>query len=213
MRSIFQVEATEEQIEYTKRIVQYSIDNHTVPNIWDKDILKKKQTSFYRFIGSLGEVLFADVYHISRHEKSFGASDGQDNGKDFIIDISGVDCVVDLKSMHRKNDVFYKNYVLNIPYSQVHKPDSATDFYYLVSIHNYNSKYFASFLGFVKKGDILQGKVGNLFKAGTTRVRGNNTTFTFLDDTYEITFEEITPPYITHRMQQMKNFKLISLNN
>ena len=72
MRSFFQIEATDEQIEYTTHIVRYSIENHTVPNIWDRDESKKRQTSFYRFIGSLGEVLFADTYGIPRHKNLSG---------------------------------------------------------------------------------------------------------------------------------------------
>ena len=40
MRSCFQVIATDEQIEYASDLVEYSIKNHTVPNIWD--IIKPK---------------------------------------------------------------------------------------------------------------------------------------------------------------------------
>jgi hypothetical protein len=61
MRFCFQIEATEEQVEYTKEIVKYSLENHYVPNIWDSDEMKKSQTEFYRFVGSLGEVAFADA--------------------------------------------------------------------------------------------------------------------------------------------------------
>ena len=51
MRSCFQVVATEEQVNYALELVEFSIQNHTVPNIWDGDKSKKEQTSFLRFIG------------------------------------------------------------------------------------------------------------------------------------------------------------------
>ena len=103
MRSCFQVVATDEQIKYASDLVEYSIKNHTVPNIWDIDKKKKKETPFLRFIGSLGETVFADAYKLQRHKKSFGAADGQDYGNDFVITIDEIQYIVDLKSMDGSN--------------------------------------------------------------------------------------------------------------
>lgn len=211
MRSCFQVIATDEQIEYASDLVEYSIKNHTVPNIWDIDKNKKEQTPFLRFIGSLGETVFADAYNLPRHKKSFGASDGQDYGNDFIITINGVEYVVDLKSMHRKNDTFYGFYVLNIPSNQLHKSKSVTDLYYCISIHFENEKYAISFLGLIRKTDILEGKVGILYKTGTTRVRADKTTFRFISDTYEVEFKDFLKPFISEHIKKMNGFKLIKI--
>lgn len=211
MRSYFQVKATKEQVEFTNQIVEYSIEHHKVSNIWDKSKYRKNNTSFYRFVGSLGEVVFADVYGIPRHSRSFGAVDGQDYGNDFEIDVDGKKSVVDLKSMHRKNDIFYGYYVLNIPSVQLHKSKSVTDVYYCISINVKNGEYYVSFLGTISKQEILDGKVGILYKKGTKRIRGNNTYFTFIDDTYEIDFKDFKAPLISERMKKMNGFKLIEI--
>ncbi len=210
-RSCFQVIATDEQIEYTNNIVNYSINNHSVPNIWDSDSAKKSNTYFYRFIGSLGEVVFADVYNLSRHKKSFGAEDGQDYGNDFELEINNKIYKIDLKSMHRKNDIFKDYYVLNIPSRQLHRDTSKTDLYYCISIHTKQNKFYISFLGFINKEDICSGKKGILYTAGTTRVRGDTSTFKFLQDTYEIEFKDFTPPIIKKDFEKLNGFKIIKI--
>lgn len=185
--------------------------NHTVPNIWDIDKEKKEQTPFLRFIGSLGETVFADAYNILRHKKSFGASDGQDYGNDFVISIDKKEYIIDLKSMHRKNDIFYGYYVLNIPSNQLHKITSVTDLYYCISIHYKDGLYYVSFLGLIRKRDIIDGKVGILYKTGTTRVRGDNSTFKFISDTYEIDFKDFIKPSITDNIRKMNGFRVIKI--
>ncbi len=211
MRSCFQVVATDEQIKYASELVEYSIKNHTVPNIWDIDRTKKEQTPFLRFIGSLGETVFADAYNLPRHKKSFGASDGQDYGNDFIVTIDGIEYIVDLKSMHRKNGNFYGFYVLNIPSNQLHKAKSMTDLYYCISIHQEDEKYIISFLGLIRKRDIIDGKVGILYKTGTTRVRADKTTFKFISDTYEVEFKDFLKPFISEHIKNMNGFKQIRI--
>ena len=211
MRSFFQVTATKEQIEYTSELVEYSIKNHVVSNIWDIDASKKERTPFLRFIGSLGETVFADAYNLPRHAKSFGATDGQDYGNDFKVAIDNVEYTIDLKSMHRKNDVFHGYYVLNIPSRQLHKSDSITDLYYCVSIHFADQEYKVSFLGSIRKKDILDGKIGKLYTSGTDRIRADHTTFKFISDTYEVEFKDFIKPSISEHMKQMNGFKLIDL--
>lgn len=211
-RSCFQVCATAEQIEYAAQLVEYSLKNHTVPNIWDNDKTKKEQTPLLRFVGSLGETVFADVYGLPRHKNSFGASDGQDYGNDFLIETNGIAYILDLKSMHRKNDNFYGNYVLNIPSEQLHKIKSVTDFYYCLSVHwDEKENYYVSFLGTIRKKDILDGKVGILYKSGSLRTRGDGTSFPFISDTYEVEFKDFLKPRITEKITKAKGFKLIEI--
>ena len=211
-RSCFQVIATDEQIEYTHKIVEYSLKHHFVPNIWDADAGKKDRTNFYRFIGSLGEVVFADVYNLPRHKKSFGAVDGQDYGNDFEVKINNKFYKIDLKSMHRQSDNFKGYYVLNVPARQLGRSETITDLYYCVSIHEANKQYIVSFLGFINKKDIISGEIGIFYKAGTVRTRADETTFKFFEDTYEVDFKDFTPPQIKEEYKKLKGFKLISIN-
>lgn len=211
MRSSFQVIATQEQVEYTNKIVDFSIENHTIPNIWDNNKQKNAQTRHLRFIGSLGETVFADAYNLARHEKAFGANDGQDNGNDFVVTVEQKEYNIDLKSMGRQKDIFYDDYVQNIPSIQLHKTSSVTDLYYCISINQKDNLYYVSFLGLIKKQDIIDGKIGKLYKAGTTRVRRNNTTFAFDDDTYEIEFKDLIKPLITNHIKNMQGFRHIEI--
>lgn len=114
---------------------------------------------------------------------------------------------VDVKTMHRKTNVFYKNYVLNIPARNILRADSITDFYYCISLHNYNNKIIASVIGYVNKQDIIEGKIGILYKKGTKRIRKDNTYFTFFEDTYEVFFENIETPFITERIKKIPSFR------
>lgn len=103
------------------------------------------------------------------------------------------------------------SYVLNIPSSQLHKSKSVTDLYYCISIHFENEKYAISFLGLIRKKDILEGKVGILYKTGTTRVRADKTTFRFISDTYEVEFKDFLKPFISEHIKKMNGFKLIKI--
>ena len=79
------------------------------------------------------------------------------------------------------------------------------------NIHCENDKYKVSFLGSIRKKDILDGKVGKLFKTGTERIRADHTSFKFMSDTYEVEFRDFIKPTISKHMMQMNGFKLINL--
>lgn len=208
----FQINVSDEQIEYANSLVDYSMRFHKVSNIWDNHPDKKEKTRQYRFTGSLGEVVFADTYNLERPNRSFGAYDGQDLGKDFVMKIGNIEKAYDIKSMQRKTGYFYGNYVLNIPSSQLHKPNSLTNYYFCISFHkNTNSELIASFLGFIDKTEIENGNAGILYKAGTTRVRADRTNFQFNEDTYEIDFKDISTPTITDTIKKIDGFKVLKL--
>lgn len=201
----FVVEVSEEQKEYAKKLVDYSLINHPVPNIWDSN--KKNKTKELRMTGTLGEVVFADLYDLERPTKSFGAIDGQDYGQDFKLENGSFD----IKTMHRKSNIFYENYVLNIPFRNVSRPDSLTDYYYCISLNEKNNITIASIIGYLRKKDIVEGKIGILYKKGTKRIRGDNTFFIFFEDTYEVFFKNIRNPLITEKIKKMKGFKILHL--
>ena len=208
----FQILVTEEQKEYARKIVEYSIEHHPVTDIFANDPDGKKRQFEFRYTGSLGEIVFADAYDLKRPSRSFGAIDGQDNGQDFMLVINNESFSIDVKTMHRKNNFFLENYVLNIPSYQLHKEFSITDYYFCISLHDYGAKTYATFLGFIKKSDVLDGTIGDLFVKGTKRIRQDNSSFPFQRDTYEIMFRHITPPIITEKIKRMRGYKELYLS-
>ena len=210
-RYVFQVGVTPEQKQYAIGLVDYSIANHPVTDIFANDPDGKKRQREFRYTGTLGEVVFADVYGLQRPTKSFGAIDGQDFGQDFLLKINQDSFSIDVKSMHRKSNIFRDNYVLNIPSYQLHKEFSKTDYYFCISFHNDNDAAYATLLGFINKNDVLAGKIGDIFLKGTQRIREDNTSFTFQRDTYEIMFKHITPPFVSEQIKQLPGFKRIDI--
>lgn len=201
----FSLEITAEQIKYAKELVKYSLKYHTVSNIWDKN--NKDKTPKLRLTGTIGEIVFADLYKLKRPMRSFGAIDGQDFGKDFEIKIKDKKMNFDVKTMHRKSNFFYKNYVLNIPARNIKRKDSITDYYYCISLHRDRKKIIASILGFVYKKNIIDNKIGILYEKGTKRIRANGTHFTFFEDTYEVFFSNINTPFTSKRIRAFSSFK------
>lgn len=210
-RYVFQIKVTPEQKEYAIKLVDYSIANHPVTDIFAHDPDGKKRQREFRYTGTLGEVVFADVYGLPRPQRSFGAIDGQDYGQDFLLKINQETFSIDIKSMHRKSNRFRENYVLNIPSYQLHKEFSKTDNYFCISFHNDDDAAYATFLGFINKDDVLAGKIGDLFLKGTQRIREDNTAFTFQRDTYEIMFKHITPPFVLESTKKLAGFKKVGV--
>jgi hypothetical protein len=83
--TFIQISVSDEQKLFARQLVDYSIRHHHISNIWDKNEDRLTQTRMMRFTGTLGEIVFADCYHLARPVRSFGATDGQDWGQDFLI--------------------------------------------------------------------------------------------------------------------------------
>jgi hypothetical protein len=205
----FSIEVTKEQIDIANELVEYSLKHHPITNIWDSH--KKDKTKDLRLTGTIGEIVFADLYSLQRPTRSFGAIDGQDYGKDFVIENNDAKMVFDIKTMHRKSNVFYKNFVLNIPSRNIHRGDSITDYYNCISLSENNDKTIASIIGYLKKQDIIDNKIGILYKKGTKRIRKDGTSFTFFEDTYEVFFENIKSPIINSKITNNNTFKKLYL--
>ena len=101
--SYIQISVSENQKILARELVEHSLAHHRVANIWDKHGRELSQTRLFRFTGSLGEIVFADAYHLARPTRSFGATDGQDWGQDFIIDSGEQVFSLDIKSMKRQS--------------------------------------------------------------------------------------------------------------
>jgi len=210
--SYIQISVSENQKLFARELVEYSLRHHHVSNIWDKQENFLSQTRMMRFTGSLGETVFADTYHLPRPLKSFGATDGQDWGQDFKIISDEQTFSLDIKSMKRSSGNLAANYVLNIPAHQLHKPNSKTSHYFCISFHQSETNgTVASLLGFIDKHALEKGEVGTLYKAGTKRIRSNQTTFTFQKDTYEILLSDIDPPVVTDYIRKLDGFRICSL--
>jgi hypothetical protein len=113
--------------------------------------------------------------------------------------------------MRRKSDVFYENYVLNIPARNLNQNNNLTDCYFCISIHEKKNVFFASLLGYIFKQDILNSKCGILYKKGSSRKRADKSSFEFYEDTYEIDFKDIRSPFLNQRIRNIKGFKIGSL--
>ncbi len=165
-----------------------------------------------RYTGTLGEIVFADFYQLSRPQRSFGAVDGQDWGQDFVLSTDDGFFSLDIKAMKRQTGILAADYVLNIPASQLHKPNSRTTHYFCLSFHQSEQQgTVASLLGFIDKEAVETGQLGTLYKAGTKRIRADQTNFTFQQDTYEILFKDISSPVITERIEKIVGFKMCRL--
>lgn len=207
-----QISVTDEQKKYARQLVEHSLRHHKIANIWDSQNDRFSQTRIMRYTGSLGEIIFADSYHLPRPTKSFGATNGQDWGQDFLITSDRYTFSLDIKSMKRKTGNLAADYVINIPASQLHKSQSKTSHYFCISFHQTESEgTVASLLGFIDKQALLNGEVGTLFLKGTNRIRFDNSSFIFQDDTYEILLKDIESPVITEYVRGLKGFLICHL--
>ena len=207
-----QISVSENQKLFARELVEHSLRHHHVSNIWDKNENQLSQTRMLRFTGSLGETVFADTYHLPRPTRSFGATDGQDWGQDFSIAAEEHNFSLDIKSMKRRSGNLAGDYVLNIPASQLHKPNSKTTHYFCISFHQSETDgTIASLLGFIDKHALQIGEVGKFYKAGTKRIRSDQTSFIFNEDTYEILLGDIDPPVVTDYVRELKGFKVCQL--
>jgi hypothetical protein len=204
----FQIEINDEQITLANQLVDYSIANHPIKDIFSNDPNGKERQREFRFTGTLGEIVFADVYGLQRPSRSFGAIDGQDFGQDFTLKIDGQLKSFDVKSMSRKNNNFRANYVLNLPAYQMRRASVMTDYYFCVNIHKTETVYIASFLGYVSKDEIEAGTIGILYKANTKRIKDDGGSFVFQRDTYEVDFKDISSPFLNGSIKEMKGFQV-----
>lgn len=213
----FSISILDDEIKLADYLVKKSIKEHTVSDIFPLEEQYKN-----RIVGTLGEIVFSRVYGFDAPAKSFGASDGQDNGCDFKFPRGdGNFYCIDLKSMLRKPVKLRSSYSLNISERQLIKKESLTDFYYLINLNigfeDNNSVSFvkndnaATFVGLIKKEDILSGKCGTFFPNNSSRENDGGHKFVFRENTYEIYFNELRLPKINKTIEKLKGFKLVKI--
>ncbi|MCF2446398.1 hypothetical protein L0657_20740 [Dyadobacter sp. CY345] len=214
MRNTFyiQISVSDEQKRFARQLVEYSLRHHKISNIWDHHDERLSKTRMLRYTGTLGEIVFADLYHLPRPSKSFGDSNGQDWGQDFLIRSDDQNFSVDIKSMKRRSGDLSSNFVLNIPAHQLHKLGSKTSHYFCISFHQSESRgTIASLVGFIDKEALEKGEIGIFYKAGSKRSRQDSTSFIFYEDTYEIFLGDIDSPVLTDFVRSVKGFKICHL--
>ena len=203
----FQVDITEEQVKFANELVEFSIENHPVTDIFAADPQGKERQREFRFTGTLGEIVFADVYNIPRPIKSFGAIDGQDFGQDFSLSINGQEKSFDVKTMKRRNNNLRTDYVLNLPAYQMQRENVITDYYFCISIHQNSRNWVASMVGYVSKNEVQSNKIGILYKKGARRIKDDGNSFVFQRDTYEVEYKDISSPFLDSRIEKMAGFQ------
>jgi len=194
MPDFYEVPVTGEQRACAAALVAHSLEHHPISNVWDGAPRHRRRTPDLRLTGTLGEVVFADAYGLPRPLRSFGAVDGQDFGEDFRLEARGAARRVDVKAMARRGRTLRAHYVLNLSARQVHRADGVTDLFFHVSLSPGREPATAALVGTVSRERLLAGTAGELFTAGTRRVRQDGSSFTFYEDTYEVRLGELDAP-------------------
>lgn len=216
-RGIFSIQVTDEQKAFAKELTSYSFKHHPVKNIEndidDNGILlnNKEKWLSSRFLGTLGEIVFADVYGLPRKTKSYGAIDGQDMGIDFVVNhiVTKQPIYIDIKTMHRNESKRFMGYhVVNIPARYVDDPFYQTNCFVALSYYpKIEDRMF--FCGSVKKDEVVskcnrehngnsrigqkltEKTLGAFWARGDERIRANGSVFRFAHDVYEVEYHNM----------------------
>lgn len=196
------IKITEEQCKKAYDLALYAIKYHTVTDIFKNDDKndtpeERIKKSFERkFIGTLGEILYADYYGFQRPTKAFGAVDGQDFGKDFSSP-KEPQKAVDIKTMRRgKVDNIKPNWVANLEKRQLFKNGSLTDNYFIITIDGGNYNWHpknAVLCGYIPKEELISKAI--FYPAGSVVQNDWGKEIRHVRDTYEIQFKHLYEPW------------------
>lgn len=213
-KGYFQFRVTPEQLKTARELVEYSLIHHPVTDIYAEDkkdtygLTGEDRTRIYRLTGTLGEILFADVYGLPRPTRSFGAIDGQDNGKDFKLVLNNTVVSVDVKTMRRNHASLSSYYVLDLPSYQI-KKNALTDCYFHITLIAEDrltlENCTAAFVGYIYKNEI--DTIGEFFPKGSLRKKDSGKPVLFSRDTYEIKFGDLLSPPIPANAFKLPEFK------
>lgn len=204
----FQIHVTEEQKDYAKKLVQSSMAHDFSPDYFKRYPDGKQIAQRKRFVGTLGEVLFADVYNLPRPTISYDSFNVAEYGHNFILRLDGVVYSLNVITVSRENSVLYDNYVFRIASYQLNKDFSRMDFYYPIMLHEQDGVTIATFVGLIKKDSVVSGEIGELCVTGTRRG-----VLTYSYDTHEILCKELARPLLTNRIRNVLGFKILRLSS
>ena len=195
------INITQEQCETALKLAQHSIKHHPVSDIYkndgpDSNGVQGEQLSLERrFRGTLGEIIYADYYGFERPKKSFGAVDGQDNGRDFSSPIEPTKSV-DVKTMRRTSPVIRPYYVANLENRQVSKKDSLTDLYFVITVVGKTGDFHpkeAILNGYISPNELKE--KATFYPAGSQVTNDWGKVINHPRDTYEIEFKYLHEPW------------------
>lgn len=199
---MIEIEITEEQCRTALDMADYAVKNHKVTDIFKNDapnsngLNGQDRSRERRFVGTLGEIIYADYYGFPRPKKSFGAVDGQDNGRDFSSPIES-EKSVDVKTMRRKRvDNLKPYYVANLEDRQLSKENSLTDLYFIITIEGDNSNFNprkAVLCGYISPSELK--KKSTFYPAGSKVQNDWGKIIYHQRDTYEIEFKHLYTPW------------------
>ena len=214
----FQFKVTPEQINAALELVEYSLKHHPVTDIYAGDktdtygLTGEERAKAYRLTGTLGEILFADVYGLPRPTRSFGAIDGQDNGKDFKLMLADTIVSVDVKTMRRNYSGLRSYYVLDLPAYQI-KKNALTDCYFHITLIAEDRLTLrnctAAFVGYIYKSEI--DTIGEFYAKGSLRAKDSGKPVLFSRDTYEIKLGDLLSPPTPENTERLPEFKRVRI--
>lgn len=190
-----QFDITPEQIAYARELVDFSLQNHHVANTW-RD---KSQTYHYRLTGTLCEVLFADVYGLHRPARAFGAANGQDFGRDFVL------CgkVIDIKGRITETPKLY-NFQINA--WQAERPNCKTDYYYFMQCYPKETPKYCLLLGSALCEDVRAERVAVRCKAGDTKGA-----VVWDNDIFDVSLQTLRPAKLPPNAALIPNIRVVNL--
>lgn len=205
----FQIHVTDEQKRYAKKLVESSMFHDFDHNFFRGDPEGKERMERYRYVGTLGEVVFADTYGLTRPKISYDAIDAKEFGQDFLLQLDNISYTINLRTKYREYITYNENHIFGIQSIELHKGFSNTNYYYCIIFEDQNEVTVANFIGLIKKDSVLRGEIGKLIPPGT-RCKDGKTTVSF-HDTHEIKFKELVRPLLTNRIMNMPGFKILRL--
>jgi len=199
-----QFKVAAEQIVYTQKIVQHSLENHSASNIWADG----GKTYHYRLTGTLGEVIFADLYDLPRPKLAFGAVGGQDFGRDFVL-AGGRN--IDVKTSMQRTPTLKDEHGVLIKKMQINDVKNQTDIYYFLRLYAVGWDLFCMAFGTLLASDVKAGRVGKLKLNGEITQRGNGAVWVNDNDCFDIKISELTAIKPNKKMESLGDYKLLTL--
>ena len=212
----FQIQVTEEQKRYAKKLVESSMIQDFEPTRFRFNPDGKKMVERERYRGTLGEVVYADTYELPRPKFANGSFDAKEYGQKFLLAniTQYIVCpkTTTIKTLQRDDNVFYDNNVLRITKDDLSAEYYYSDYYGCICFHEDDETTIATFVGLINKESVMNGEIGNICLRGTRRTRKDCAIVIESNDTYEIMLKEIDRPILTNRIKNLPGFEILRFN-
>ena len=189
---------SDDQIQYAKNAVE-RCQNYA----WSGTSGKGDRAHSLRFLGFLGEVVFADAYGLARPANAYGLN-GVDNGVDFTL--NGVK--IDVKTIKlSRTPERGKHVIYMIHAAPVMRVDCETNYFFCVGLlEDANGGYTAFFFGSVEAKCLRAGGVGRLCSVGDVVDLGHKK-IEMPSNSFVFNIEHIKPLKINQSFYDLPNAK------